>query len=483
MMTRITAFMGATRRSARHGDDPSPDKSFLIFTGATIVGLFHAVDDAVLHRQPGVPITQHLWALAAVAVIAGPAVVLFRRMPTGVRAAMALIFGAVTLTNGAMHVIHIAVDQAASSDGTGSVAAVAGAVLIGMSMVLPFVHRGERMVPTVHRWAVGVVVTVATAAVLVLVVVPVGVGIGQTHLFRDAIGAPPGSSYRDVTFESSDGLRLAGWYKASRNGAAIVVVSSAGGDRLGSVAHARMLAQHGYGVLLYDARGSGESQGSPNGYGWGWDQDVAGAVTFLRKQPGVDPERVGGLGLSRGADVLIEVAASDSRLGAVVADGATARSLGDIPPGEESAALWLVPVLSTVSVLSGTMPGPPLKNLAAEVSPTPLLLIATGSLADEIMLNKIYGRAARPPVDTWVLPKAGHTTAIRDEAAAYEQRVIAHFNNALLPAGRGADDSRSRTAFIGGSGPRRSADEAEQHGLPVGVVGDGHLRAVLPALP
>ena len=28
-------------------------------------------------------------------------------------------------------------------------------------------------------------------------------------------------------------------------------------------------------VLVYDARGSGLSQGSPNGWGWGWEHDAA----------------------------------------------------------------------------------------------------------------------------------------------------------------------------------------------------------------
>ena len=49
-------------------------------------------------------------------------------------------------------------------------------------------------------------------------------------------------------------------------------------DRKGSVAHARMLARHGYGVLLYDARGRGESEGSENNYGWDWSKDIAGAL-------------------------------------------------------------------------------------------------------------------------------------------------------------------------------------------------------------
>jgi hypothetical protein len=92
-------------------------------------------------------------------------------------------------------------------------------------------------------------------------------------------------------------------------------------------------------------------------------------------------------------------------------------------------------VLGTVSLLSGDRPGPSLKALVPEVSPTPLLLIATGSLADEITLNEVYARVARPPVDFWRLPAARHTAAIRDEAVAYERRVIGHFDNALLPVG------------------------------------------------
>ncbi|HYO40914.1 MAG TPA: CocE/NonD family hydrolase [Nocardioidaceae bacterium] len=440
MGTSISVKADAMSNAARHHDVPSPDVPFKIFAGSTAVGLIHAFDDALVHRQPGVPLTQHLWALLAVVVIAGPVVVLFRRMRTGLQSAVALIFGAVTVTNGSMHALHLAVDDVSGSDVSGILAATAGAVLIVLSAVLPFLHRGERLEPPLRRWPKRVLVTTVTAAFMSLAVLPILVGIGQTHLFRSPIGEPPDSSYEEVTFPSSDGLRLAGWYRPSRNGAAIVVVSGAGGDRRGSVEHARMLAKHGYGVLLYDARGSGESEGSLNGYGWGRDQDVAGALTFLSTRPEVDPERVGGLGLSRGADVLIEVAASDSRLAAVVGDGATARSLADIPPGEKSAVLWMAPVLATASVLSGTWPGPPLEELAAEVSPTPLLLIATGSLDGEMLLNEVYAGAARPPVDLWVLPEAHHTAAIRDQAVAYERRVIGHFDTALLGSENGGGE-------------------------------------------
>jgi predicted alpha/beta hydrolase len=106
----------------------------------------------------------------------------------------------------------------------------------------------------------------------------------QTHKFREPIDGPPSEAYEPVSFAASDGLRLSGWYRPSQNGAAVVLVHGGGGDRTGAESHAELLARHGYGVLLYDARGRGESEGSPNAFGWGWDEDVAGALAFLRER-------------------------------------------------------------------------------------------------------------------------------------------------------------------------------------------------------
>ena len=424
----------STQSSSSRG---SQDIAFVVFATATAGGMLHAFDDALLNRQPGVPPTQHLLALLVVTVAAVAGVAAFRRLRTGLRAALAFLFGALTLTNGAMHVMHIAVSEISGSDVTGVLAAAAGVVLLVLSAVLPFVHRGERNHGPGRRWTIRAGAVVATAAVGMFVVLPLAVAIGQTHLYRTTIGSPPSDSYRTVTFESSDGLDLAGWYAPSRNGAAVVVVASAGGDRTRTADHAEMLAAHGYGVLLYDARGTGESQGTPNGYGWAWDRDVEGAIAFLQEQPEIDPDRIGGLGLSTGADVLIEVAATNRDLQAVVSDGATGRSLGDLP----DTATWELPsfwtTFTAIRVLTGTAPGPPLAELAADVSPTPLLLIAAGSLPQEREMNARYAEAAAEPVELWELPDVTHTAAISEVADEYEQRVIGHFDRSLL---RGADE-------------------------------------------
>ena len=48
--------------------------------------------------------------------------------------------------------------------------------------------------------------------------------------------------------------------------------------RKGPQRQARMLARHGYGVLLFDRRGEGRSDGEPNIFGWGGDEDIKAAV-------------------------------------------------------------------------------------------------------------------------------------------------------------------------------------------------------------
>ena len=97
--------------------------------------------------------------------------------------------------------------------------------------------------------------------------------------------------------------------------------------RKGPQRHARMLIRHGYGVLLFDRRGEGASDGDPNAFGWGGAKDVDAAVAYLRRRPDVRDGRIGGIGLSVGGEMMLEAAASNHALRAVVSEGAGARSL------------------------------------------------------------------------------------------------------------------------------------------------------------
>ena len=94
-----------------------------------------------------------------------------------------------------------------------------------------------------------------------------------------------GSRSRRSTVPTSDGLDLAARYVPARNRAAIVVFPGSS-----AVTEARMIASHGYGVLLLDPRGQGGSEGDL--VRWAGDRDlVAGGDVppgSPRRRPGSD---------------------------------------------------------------------------------------------------------------------------------------------------------------------------------------------------
>ena len=414
-----------TRRGGGGGRDT------IFFRIATALLLVHALDDAVVGRQPGLGAGQHLLALA-IAIVAGVAgAIAFPALRPGPRSAIALAFGGLALVNGLLHVGHVATDGPGHSDLSGILAALAGAALVALAATIPWRHRGERATSARRRWVVRVL-TVPAALALLFVLGPVGMAIVDTHKWREPVGDPPSSAYAEVGFKASDGLDIRGWYRPSRNGASVVVVHGGGSDRTGAIAHASMLARHGYGVLLYDARGRGDSEGSPNGYGWDWGKDVAGALDFLAARDDVEPGRIGALGLSTGADVLIEVAAERGDIDALVADGAAAGSFADWDRlrGTELGTIpgWMM--FTAIRAMSGDRPGPPLEDLIARVS-APTLLISAGTDVER-EFNVLYDEAAGPEVEHWNLPDSQHTHAIRTDREEYERRVVALFNQALL---------------------------------------------------
>ena len=390
------------------------------FRIAVLVALGHALDDAFVHRGPGLGLGQH--ALAGVlALTAGvAAIVAFPRLRPGVAAALAFSYGVLAVANGVMHVRH-----ADAADLTGLAAATAGVVLIGVAAAIPWRERGA------GTWRSRTVAVVGGFVVSVVVLGPMVMGVVGTHKSRAPIGPPPSAAYANVTFEARDGLELAGWYRPSRNGAAVIVVHGGSSDRKGSIAHASMLARHGYGVLLYDARGRGESDGMENNYGWGWTEDIAGALAFLEQRDDVDSGRIGALGLSTGADALLDIAGERDDIAAVVADGAAAGSFDDWQNlrGTELGAApgWVM--FSTIRVLSGDPPGRPLEEQVKRLQ-SPTLLISAGTDVER-EFNVHYETVADGRLEHWNLPDAHHTQAIHEHRDEYEQRVVSFFDGAL----------------------------------------------------
>jgi len=313
------------------------------------------------------------------------------------------------------------------------------ALVVGFTLVAAgFLVGGARALrrrPTARfawRWTRRALTAGAALLLVVFVVTPVGAAIWVTQAPREHVRSSDFAiAHEDVRLRTRDGVELAGWWVPSRNGAAVVVVHGGGGNRNGSRRHAELLARHGYGVLLYDARGNGESEGRHDAMGWTWEPDVAAAVDFLAAR--VEPGRIGALGLSTGAEAVLQRAAHDERIAAVVSDGAVARNLAETRQLEGLEAAQAVPyfgvLFASVRVLTGHSQPPPLQKLVPEIAPRPVLLVATPGA--ETTMNRAYHRAA-PTTELWELRDTAHTRGLAEHPVAYERHVLGFFDRALL---------------------------------------------------
>jgi uncharacterized protein len=193
-----------------------------------------------------------------------------------------------------------------------------------------------------------------------------------------------------------------------------------------------MLARHGYGVLALDNPGNGESEGRNNGLGDNAQPGIDAALAYLSRRPDVDRDRIAGFGVSLGAEVLLEAAARDGRLHAVVADGA-ARPMDARRHGEQPASMqavgWLA--LQGVRAVSGMKPAPSLTGLMPKIAPRPVLLVAAGGVRDEVLTNRAYRDAAGRGTLLWERPGASHTAGLRRAPREYERRTVGFLDRAL----------------------------------------------------
>lgn len=123
---------------------------------------------------------------------------------------------------------------------------------------------------------------------------------------------------REVGFETSDGVRLRGWYlPAGRTDAPTVLVAPGNaGDRSIRAPLASALAARGLPVLLLDYRGYGGNPGAPTEDGLA--RDVRAARSFLVHELGVPPRRLLYYGESLGAGVVSELAIEHPPAGLVL---------------------------------------------------------------------------------------------------------------------------------------------------------------------
>jgi fermentation-respiration switch protein FrsA (DUF1100 family) len=333
------------------------------------------------------------------------------------------------------------------------------------SSVVPITHPQGVVKKTdrLLRWIVvalliiSVIVTMAYTALSIYIATQL-VYVPQKPLY--ATPASLGLQFKYVTFPSRvDHVQLKGWYipgvlpdgKLTSQRIIIVVHGTRTNrtdQKAGLLNLSGALARHGFAILAFDMRGTGESPPAPLSLGYFEQRDVLGAVDFLRSGPIPYPALgrthiIGGWGVSMGAATLLMAAAQEPAIRAVVSDSAYADIIPilerEVPKGGHLPPLFTPGGLTAARILYGmdfyaVRP----VDIVASIAPRPIFFIQGTSdryvpTSNMDALATAARTAPNANVQTWLVPGAAHAQSFNKEGLVYVDRVVAFYNATLGP--------------------------------------------------
>jgi fermentation-respiration switch protein FrsA (DUF1100 family) len=247
---------------------------------------------------------------------------------------------------------------------------------------------------------------------------------------------PPGYTLeeRKVKFQAvdlitKDGIRLSAWYTPPKN-RTVILLAHGYGDNRPEWVHV-LLAKADYGVLAWDARAHGESDGEISTVGYFEVLDVKAGFDYVTAQPNI--EHIGAWGGSMGGATMIRAAAQFPQIEALVVDSPYS-SLDD-----EFDYLVPYPFINPlVKFFAEIQTGLDINNLRpvdeiVKISPRPVYIIqGTGDKVVPTDTAEQLFNAAGEPRFLWTEENVIHLGMYLDNPRKYERRVIGFFDEYLL---------------------------------------------------
>ena len=253
-----------------------------------------------------------------------------------------------------------------------------------------------------------------------------------------------GRVYESVRFMSRRGdVMLDGWYLPGLGGMPVaILVHGIGSNRTGGsmTELACMMNERGYGVLVFDLRGHGESGDGLMSGGWHERMDVLGAVDYLLGRE-VPPDSIGVLGFSLGAAACALAAAEEPRIRAAVLDCPFARASELIQNEAELRTPlpgWVALIFKPLALLlAGRLYDIDVGAVAPEDAVAkldyPVMVIVT---PDDDRVPPSHGvrvhEAAQEGSELWIVEDVEHCCAFAEHRDEYVERVCGYFEARLL---------------------------------------------------
>jgi uncharacterized protein len=233
------------------------------------------------------------------------------------------------------------------------------------------------------------------------------------------------------------GRAIAGsWSDNGARSPVVLLLHAVRADRTSMVPRARLLARHGFSVLLIDLQGHGETPGAAITLGARESADVAASLAWIKqKMPG---RRVGAIGCSLGGAALL-LAPQPGGFDAVVVEGVYARISHAVENRIQLRLGVLAPIFVPLLIMQMK---PRLHVRARDLEPIRFIarvgapILVAGGTADEhttlAETQELYD-AASVPKELWAVKGAEHEDLLEFDARGYEQRVVRFLTDNLAP--------------------------------------------------
>ncbi len=272
---------------------------------------------------------------------------------------------------------------------------------------------------TIGRLALGIVLLVGVFYVLA----GIALYLFQSRLIyvpEAAIKTTPaaiGMHYEEVALVASDGVRLAGWYLPLADARGTVLFCH---GNAGNISHLLTVAEDahrlGLGILLFDYRGYGQSEGTLSEEGT--YRDAEAAWNYLVQEAGLAPDQIAIIARSLGGPIAARLA-RDKAPAALFLE-ATFTSMSEL--GQDLYPLFPIGLLARYEY-------PTLEYLKQVQCP----VLISHSRDDELIAfahgQRLYEAAGEPKAFTEL--RGGHSSAFSEDAAAYEAGVEAFLTGVL----------------------------------------------------
>ena len=244
-------------------------------------------------------------------------------------------------------------------------------------------------------------------------------------------------NFEEVSFTSSDGLTLPGWYMATTgSNKAVLLVHGRGANRTEGMRYAKSLVRAGYNVLAFDMRHPRQDPKIISSMGFHEKKDVTAALNFLEKEK--DIKHIGLMGFSMGAATGIIVMAKDPRVKVGVFSGGYAHVMDvlaeQVKKKYDLPRYPLMPIVEKIFEWRGNLDANQINPEAyiSQISPRPVYIMH-GTL--DQMVDISHGQrlfnAAKEPKQFWQAQGGRHTRLWQHDKEKAESSVIGFFDRYL----------------------------------------------------